>query len=154
MPVELNAGASLKARTSIITTEFVSRDGSELIGASHFGHFEAVEWLTERGIDVVVACKMLREAIDMHGRGEAVRPASIGYDVYVSSDDRDYLVFCAESEAEHEAEQITGLTRCDACGEWSAVRGSACTLGRPGHPGAEFSEYTECINPSCQKVVM
>lgn len=33
---------------------------------------------------------------------------------------------------------------CDACGERAVRHRTACTLGYPGHPGAEFTEYHTC----------
>lgn len=59
--------------------------------------------------------------------------------------------YMAEAENEETAREINGVGGpCEACGEYSVLEGTACTLGYPGHPGAEYSATYTCINPDCQ----
>jgi hypothetical protein len=61
-----------------------------------------------------------------------------------------YERYCIEREEEHEAqERAGGRTICPACGNRSVRHSSVCTLGYPGHPGAEFSGYARCETPGC-----
>lgn len=56
-----------------------------------------------------------------------------------------YERYMAEEMAEFEAQQAAGgRTVCPKCGERSVTHRSVCTLGYPGHPGAEFSDLAEC----------
>ena len=62
-------------------------------------------------------------------------------------DELAYAQYMAESLAEYEARDAAGgRTICDRCGERKMVWRSVCTLGYPGHPGAEMSEYGKCEN--------
>ena len=53
-------------------------------------------------------------------------------------------------EREQELErQHGGLSRCPSCDQFTVKKQDVCTLGYPGHPGAEFSTYSNCTNPDC-----
>lgn len=61
-----------------------------------------------------------------------------------------YEAYMAESEAEHEAQlRADGRTICPRCGRRSVKHSTVCTLGRPGHPGAEMSGFAKCETPGC-----
>lgn len=50
-----------------------------------------------------------------------------------------------EMEAEEEARIAAGGREiCRKCGVRAVVSSDVCTLGYPGHPGAEFSVYRKC----------
>ena len=42
-----------------------------------------------------------------------------------------------------------GKEICPNCGDRSVKSSDVCTLGYPGHPGAEFSVYRKCVNERC-----
>ena len=61
-----------------------------------------------------------------------------------------YEAYQAESEAEYEAQQRAGgRTVCPQCGNRSVKHSTVCTLGYPGHPGAEMSGYAQCLTDGC-----
>lgn len=58
-----------------------------------------------------------------------------------------YEAWCEESEREHELEmQHGGRTRCPNCDQFEVEHHDAYTVGYPGHPGAEISDYAVCRN--------
>jgi len=65
---------------------------------------------------------------------------------------------CEESQRKHYEEiereeelvrQHGGLHRCPKCDNFSVKKQDVCTLGYPGHPGAEFSVYSKCQREEC-----
>lgn len=56
-----------------------------------------------------------------------------------------YEAYQEESALEYEAQQAAGgRTICPQCGNRSVKHRAVCTLGYPGHPGAEFSDFASC----------
>lgn len=52
-----------------------------------------------------------------------------------------------EEEREHEREQAHGgKSKCPNCGEYAVKTRTVCTLGYPGHPGADYTALYECGN--------
>jgi hypothetical protein len=78
------------------------------------------------------------------------------YDVCVGESRDPLRVFLAElplrryheeQDREYELElKHGGKKRCDSCGKFAVEVKAVCTLGYPGHPGAEFTSYHRCTN--------
>jgi hypothetical protein len=78
-----------------------------------------------------------REQLGLHTYGPLTREEA--------EKEAKYEAFMQEEADEYDAREAAGgRTVCPACGNRTVTHTSVCTLGYPGHPGAEFSDFERC----------
>jgi hypothetical protein len=114
-----------------------------------------VEYLTRGVEEPPAAMAAFRQALELDDVADAVADALFSIDVMamVASGPQEplevlepeYVAYMKDAELEEERRLAAGgRTVCPSCGLRLVVHSTVCTLGYPGHPGAEFSDLGKC----------
>jgi len=61
-----------------------------------------------------------------------------------------FAAYREEEQREYEEQmRLGGRTICPECHNRSVKHSTVCTLGYPGHPGADYSDYGKCETEGC-----